>query len=72
MTGWSPAPARATPEDGLSTADYAAIGAFRFQLRQFLAFSAASARAAGLPPQQHQALLAIASYDAPPERRPVG
>jgi DNA-binding MarR family transcriptional regulator len=48
----------------LSAADYAAIGAFRFRLRQFLSFSEAAASAAGLPPQQHQALLAIAGHRA--------
>ncbi|MGH6955540.1 MAG: MarR family winged helix-turn-helix transcriptional regulator [Caulobacteraceae bacterium] len=59
------APALAT---ALSVADYAAISAFRFRLRQFLVFSEAVAGTAGLPPQQHQALLAIAGHeeDAPP------
>jgi DNA-binding MarR family transcriptional regulator len=49
-------------EGGLSPGQYAAIAAFRFELRRFLAFSAAKATAAGLPPQQHQALLAIAGH----------
>jgi DNA-binding MarR family transcriptional regulator len=44
----------------LSKAEYAAIAAFRFELRRFLAFSEAAAAAEGLPAQQHQALLAIA------------
>lgn len=39
--------------------EYAALAAFRHSLRQFLAFSEESARAAGLMPQQHQALLAV-------------
>lgn len=41
---------------------YAAIAAFRYELRRFLAFSEAAATAAGVPPQQHQALLAIAGH----------
>jgi len=39
--------------------DYAALATFRRALRQFLAFSESAAREAGIPPQQHQALLAI-------------
>lgn len=49
-------------QEGLSREQYAAIAAFRFQLRRFLVFSEAAALAAGLPPQQHQALLAVAGY----------
>ncbi|WP_018263809.1 MarR family winged helix-turn-helix transcriptional regulator [Methylobacterium sp. WSM2598] len=48
--------------EGLSRAEYAALAAFRFRLRQFLAFSEAAALAEGLPPQQHQALLAVAGH----------
>jgi DNA-binding MarR family transcriptional regulator len=51
------AAARARPQ--VTDADYAALAAFRRALRQFLAFSQSAARAAGLPPQQHQALLVI-------------
>ena len=40
-------------------ADYELLAQFRLALRRFSAFSAAAAQAAGLPPQQHQALLAI-------------
>ena len=40
--------------------DYRALAAFRYELRQFLAFSEQAARAAGIEPQQHQLLLAIA------------
>ena len=36
-----------------------ALGEFRYQLRRFLNFSERAARAAGLEPQQHQALLAV-------------
>jgi DNA-binding MarR family transcriptional regulator len=39
--------------------DYATLAAFRRSLRIFLAFSEDAARNAGLPPQQHQAILAI-------------
>jgi len=40
-------------------ADYEALAAFRHELRVFLSFSEAAARAAGLTPQQHQGLLVI-------------
>ncbi len=43
----------------LTKADYEALAAFRRALRGFSAFSEKAARAAGLTPQQHQALLAI-------------
>jgi DNA-binding MarR family transcriptional regulator len=46
----------------LTPAQYAAIAAFRYRLRRFLAFSEAAAAAEGLAPQQHQALLALAGY----------
>ncbi len=46
-------------EDDLSQQDYETLAAFRHALRQFAAFSEAEARAAGLTPQQHQALLSI-------------
>lgn len=50
----------ATP--GLTPAQFAAIAAFRSELRRFLAFSEAAAAAVGLPAQQHQALLAIMGH----------
>ena len=50
---------------------YRAIAAFRHELRRFLSFSEASATAVGLPPQQHQALLAVAGH-AGPGRPSVG
>lgn len=50
-------------EDGLTRAQYVALAAFRYELRRFLAFSETAAHAAGLPAQQHQALLAIAGFD---------
>jgi DNA-binding MarR family transcriptional regulator len=43
----------------LSEAEYEALANFRYALRRFAAFSDDAAHAAGLPPQQHQALLAI-------------
>jgi DNA-binding MarR family transcriptional regulator len=49
----------------LSKAEYQLLAAFRYALRQFLHFSEVSARAIGIEPQQHQALLAIKGY---PER----
>ena len=45
--------------DILDQRDYATLAAFRRSLRIFLAFSEDAARKAGLPPQQHQAILAI-------------
>lgn len=45
--------------DELNDADYRALAGFRFELRRFLGFSEQAATAAGLTPQQHQALLAI-------------
>ncbi len=62
-----------TDPDGaaLSREQYVAIAAFRHQLRRFLSFSEAMAAAAGLPAQQHQALLAIVGH-AGPEPPTVG
>ena len=53
------------PRAALGREQYVAIAAFRHQLRRFLAFSEAAAAAAGLPVQQHQALLAIVGHDGP-------
>lgn len=47
------------PCRGLAKADYEILAGFRQALRGFTAFSESAARAAGLTPQQHQALLAI-------------
>jgi DNA-binding MarR family transcriptional regulator len=38
---------------------YRALADFRYEIRRFLNFSEQAARAAGVAPQQHQALLAI-------------
>lgn len=43
---------------------YAALAEFRHRLREFLAFSENAAHAAGLHPQQHQMMLAIAGAPA--------
>lgn len=43
----------------LSASEYQALAEFRYQLRNFLAFSEQAARAVGLEPQQHQLLLAL-------------
>ncbi len=46
-------------DESLTVADYRALHAFRYAIRQFLHFSEEAARAAGIEPQQHQLLLAI-------------
>ncbi len=46
----------------ISKADYEALAAFRYALRQFLRFSEEAAETVGLTPQQHQALLAIRGF----------
>ena len=46
----------------LKKADYETLASFRYALRQFLHFSEQAASAMGLPPQQHQALLAIKGF----------
>jgi DNA-binding MarR family transcriptional regulator len=50
------------PASRVTLADYAALAACRYALRRFLHFSAEAARASGLSPQQHQALLAIKGF----------
>ena len=46
----------------ISKSQYENLAAFRFALRKFLRFSEEAAGAAGLTPQQHQALLAIKGF----------
>jgi DNA-binding MarR family transcriptional regulator len=46
----------------ISQAEYEALADLRYALRRFLRFSEQAARAAGLEPQQHQALLAIKGF----------
>src|ERR1700761_612922 len=49
-------PASAPRSQKMDQKDYVALAAFRRSLRIFLAFSEQAARAAGLTPQQHQAI----------------
>ena len=44
--------------------NYQALADFRYEIRRFLNFSEQAARAAGIEPQQHQALLAIKGLPA--------
>ena len=46
----------------LSDRGYAALAEFRYAICRFLAFSERAARAAGLEPRQHQALLAVKGF----------
>ncbi|MBU6411511.1 MAG: MarR family transcriptional regulator [Verrucomicrobia bacterium] len=46
----------------LTKAEYEALAEFRYALRQFQHFSENAARAAGLTPQHHQAMLAIKGF----------
>ncbi|MEA2736731.1 MAG: hypothetical protein QOH05_38 [Acetobacteraceae bacterium] len=55
------------PADEISDRDYEALAAFRHALRRFAAFSESEAKAAGLTPRQHQALLAIRGARKPPD-----
>jgi len=52
--------AQKVPE--LALHDYQVLAEFRYLLMRFAAFSEHAARAAGLAPRQHQALLAIKGY----------
>jgi DNA-binding MarR family transcriptional regulator len=54
-------------------ADYQTLARFRRDLREFLHFSEAAARAAGLTPAQHQLLLAVKGTETgdPPTIREV-
>ena len=46
-------------KQGLTQADYESLATLRYALRRFMDFSTSAAHQEGLPPQQHQALLAI-------------
>jgi DNA-binding MarR family transcriptional regulator len=59
----------ATRKRSLTLSEYRKLSEFRFQIRRFLRFSEDAARARGLEPQQHQALLAIKG--APPGEEPT-
>ena len=52
----------ATPASGITKSHYELLAALRHSLRRFQRFSREAARAAGLTPQQHQALLAIKGF----------
>lgn len=54
--------ARVLEKNRLTKAHYEALSLLRYNLRHFLRFSEAAARAAGIPPQQHQALLAVKGW----------
>ena len=56
---------RVTQEQSLKDEDYKALANFRYTLRQFMAFTEAEVAQSGLTPQQHQALLAIRTCEAP-------
>jgi DNA-binding MarR family transcriptional regulator len=48
----------------ISRRDYEALSEVRYQIRRFVNFSEAAARAAGVEPQQHQLLLAVKGLPA--------
>lgn len=48
--------------DKLCKAQYETLAAFRYALRKFIHFSETAAQAAGITPQQHQALLAVKGF----------
>ncbi|HSZ52828.1 MAG TPA: MarR family transcriptional regulator [Caulobacteraceae bacterium] len=56
------------PAPPVTPEQYRALAEFRYQLRRFLAFSSREAEAAGLAPQQYQAMLAIKGRA---EERPI-
>jgi len=60
------------PIQDLADSDYRALGAFRYQIRQFTHFSEQAAKAEGLEPQQHQMLLAIRAFDQPSATPTIG
>jgi len=53
---------RAVARRPVSDREYEMLASFRHALRRFLYFSEEAARAVGLTPQQHQALLAIKGF----------
>lgn len=50
------------PSKRINKAQYETLAAFRYALRKFTHFSESAAQAAGITPQQHQALLAIKGF----------
>ena len=55
-------PASVNSDEISSQEEVRALAEFRYTLRQFLRFSEDAANAAGISPQQHQALLAIRGF----------
>lgn len=55
----------------LSEGDYEALANLRYTLRRFMDFSASAAKTAGIPSQQHQALLVIKGH-RPPDPMTIG
>ena len=51
--------------------EYQALAEFRYQIRRFLHFSEAAARASEIEPQHHQFLLAVKGYSGPSEEGPT-
>jgi DNA-binding MarR family transcriptional regulator len=49
-------------QSGLTQEDYTTLAEFRYLIRCFLEFSEKEAKAAGLTPRHHQALLVIKGY----------
>jgi len=50
------------PPKQLVKTQYETLAAFRYAIRKFIGFSESAAKAAGVTPQQHQALLAIKGF----------
>jgi DNA-binding MarR family transcriptional regulator len=55
----------------ISAADYRALAELRYQIRRFVNFSEAQARAAKIEAQQHQLLLVLKALQ-PPQRPTIG
>lgn len=62
MVKKNPKKSTAARRSNLSQADYEVLSEFRYQIRCFLEFSQNAAKAAGLTPRQHQALLALKGF----------
>jgi DNA-binding MarR family transcriptional regulator len=52
----------ATQKSKITKVHYETLAGFRYALRRFLRFSENAAKAAGLTPQQHQAMLTIKGF----------
>jgi DNA-binding MarR family transcriptional regulator len=60
------------PARKIGPADYEKLAALRHTLRRFLRFSEEAAHHAGIPPQQHQALLALKGFAGRADSMSVG